>query len=97
MKTVAHKTDIWLHKRVGTVREYKGLVTKKNILSVSHFSLVYVLKMTLGLFAKVRKKILKLIDRMEKKQVSLGCPGAASFFLKQIAESKENDKRLTEK
>lgn len=97
MKTVAHKTDMWLHEKVGAVRGYKSLVTKKNILSVSHFSLVYILKLTLGFFSKMRKKILKIIDKMEKKQVSLGEPGAASFYLKQITESKESDKRLTGK
>lgn len=97
MKTIAHKTDAWLHGRVDTVRSHKDKLTRQNMLVWSRGLFVHLLRFTLGMFGKLRKSILKLIDKMEKKQVSLGQPGAASFYLKQIAESKESNKALTEK
>lgn len=97
MKTIARKTDAWLHTRVHTVREHRSKLTKQNVLIWSRGLCVHLLRFTLGMFGKIRKSILRLIDKMEKKQVSLGQPGAASFYLKQITESKESNKALTEK
>lgn len=93
MKSLAHDADIWFHARFTTIGSFTKRLSLKNFVLVLNFSFVWLARVFLAFGSFISKNVRGLIERFAHKEGSLDNSGAASFYLKQIKENRDNQNK----
>ena len=93
MKTLAHKADIWFHARFTSFNVLVSKITLKTIVHALNFSFVWLVRVFLAFGSFISKNVRELIKRFAHKEGSLNNSGAASFYLKEIKESQNMERK----
>lgn len=90
LKTLIHKGDVWTHKIYAEIRRTGSFITKRNAVLLLNYCVVMFLRAIVYTSSVIRREVSRVLDRLVRKQEVLTKSGAASAYLKQISEHKNN-------
>jgi hypothetical protein len=93
MKNLAHNADVWFHTRFTSLGKITSKITPVNIVRTLNFAFVWLARVFLAFGSFVSKNVRELVTRLAHREGSLDNTGAASFYLKQIKENKDELKK----
>ncbi len=90
MQNVREKTDPVLRDIHQTTNKVLSLINPNDIIFLANHVFVFIVRFFMYVSHRVHTTSSSIVEKASKKKEDLSRGGAASFYLKQIKESKEN-------